>query len=160
MNNKRILLSGTFVSLVLLCLLTLSVQATTPSAETAQTRTGITDPDQIITMNQIALPDKHVWFNDSNFGVNTVRIDDGMARGSFTTHEYSQLQAFSADSSHILYFNGENGYVIRRLSDFTLLNIDTSEWKRRQMASNPSQHHHPLRQQRRYHHPHPKYQHQ
>jgi len=74
------------------------------------------------------LPAKGVPFEEPIFGTTLMRVTDQTDQGSYATHEYSQLQAFSPSNEYMLLSEDDN-YVVRRTSDLILVQgIDSSEW--------------------------------
>lgn len=89
---------------------------------------GVTDPTQILTPAPLPLQPVGTPFMDPVFDTSLRRVSNTSDSGGFETQTYSQLQAFSSDNAYIL-LSGSNGYVIRRLSDLSLVaGLDTSEW--------------------------------
>jgi hypothetical protein len=94
----------------------------------AQT-TGLADPTRVVMQPPLSAPPVGTPFADPVFATRLRRLDDASTRGSFSTHEYSQLQAFSADSSHVLLLDGAAGYVVRRVDTLApVTHLDTSGW--------------------------------
>ena len=89
---------------------------------------GITDPTRIVPLVTMPKPQPGVPFIDPSFGTTVVRVSDASDHGRFESHIYSQLQAFSVGNEYLL-LTGSNGYVVRRMSDFSLVeNLNTSTW--------------------------------
>ena len=89
---------------------------------------GLTDPAVVVTPVPLALPPVGQWFSDPAFGTLLRHIGGGMDNSDFTTHIYSQLQAFSVGNTYVLLIDGQNGYHVRRLSDLALMPLNTGEW--------------------------------
>jgi hypothetical protein len=66
-------------------------------------------------------------FTDATYGTTLYRATDATSQGSFGTHIYSQLQAFSDDNRYILLIEDE-GYLVRRLNDGALVFDSTASW--------------------------------
>lgn len=103
-----------------------------PSVESLEERTlmttGLTDPNRIVVPAPLPLPAVGSTFTDPTFGTSLRRVSGVSERGGFESQIYSQLQAFSADSAHML-LTGSDGYVVRRSSDFARVGgFDTSNW--------------------------------
>lgn len=77
---------------------------------------GIDDPGAMITPAALPLQPVGVNFTDPAFNTTLRRVSNASDSGGFETQIYSQLQAFSADNAYLL-LTGDNGYVIRRVSD-------------------------------------------
>ena len=76
----------------------------------------------------LPLPEAGQPFHDPTFGVTLVRVSDTSSRGGWESHIYNQLQAFSSDNQYLL-LTGANEYVVRRVSDFTLVEgLETGTW--------------------------------
>lgn len=82
-----------------------------------------TDPTFLTTpIPMTMIPPYNQSYRDPTFGTTIRRITDRAPAG-FGTHTYSQLQAFSPDGQYILLI--EDGvYVVRRLSDLSLVELD------------------------------------
>ena len=97
------------------------VEQTPPPQPPTSLTVGVTDATRTIQVSQLTLQQQGVAFTDPNFGTSIRRASaTSNTAGSFETHTYSQLQAFSSDNAYIL-LNGEPGYMIRRTSDFAIL---------------------------------------
>lgn len=91
-------------------------------------QTGISDPAVVVTVAPLPRPAVGVTVTDPVFGTTLRRISNTSQGSGFETHTYSQLQAFSSDSAYILLV-GDNGYVVRRMSDFGLVGgVNSDEW--------------------------------
>ncbi len=103
---------------------------TTKVFGTQQTEMAITNPTAIITRAPLAAQPVNVPFKDTPFDTWLRRLADASTMDSFSTHEYSQLQAFSADNSYVLLIDGASGsYIVRHMSDLSVVaGIDTSGW--------------------------------
>lgn len=104
----------------------------TPTATPTMTATspdeGITDSDVVVTPADLPLQPVGTPFTDPIFGTTLRRASDASENGSFGTHIYSQLQAFSADSAYALFFENDN-YIVRRVDDLSRVEgLDTSGW--------------------------------
>lgn len=89
---------------------------------------GITDPDAVVTPVALSLQPLGTPFRDPTFGTTLRRVSGTSDSGAFETQIYSQLQAFSVDNVYLL-LAGSEGYVVRRVSDLSLVaGLDTSEW--------------------------------
>src|SRR5688572_3608168 len=89
---------------------------------------ALTNPTQIVTPANIPLQPVGVPFVDPVFNTTLRRVSDTSERGGWESQIYSQLQAFSADNQYLL-LTGSEGYVVRRMSDFSLVQgLDGSEW--------------------------------
>ncbi|NUM47707.1 MAG: hypothetical protein HUU38_23630 [Anaerolineales bacterium] len=88
---------------------------------------GITDPGVILTPAPLSEPGEDVPFTDPAFGTTLRRLAEASEAGSFETHIYSQLQAFSADNVYVLLTRPE-GYLVRRLDNLSGIPLDTAEW--------------------------------
>ena len=88
---------------------------------------GITDPDVILTPAPLSEPGQDVPFADPVFGTTLRRLAEASENGSFETHIYSQLQAFSTDNEYVLLTRPE-GYLVRRLYNLSQVTLDTAEW--------------------------------
>lgn len=87
---------------------------------------GIDDPSLILTPPPLSNPPAGQPITDPVFGTTLMRL---IASGgnNYSTHTYSQLQAFSSDNSHVLLIE-DDWYTVRRMSDLSLVNLDTSSW--------------------------------
>jgi hypothetical protein len=86
------------------------------------------DPLAIITPASISLPAVGAAFADPPFCTQSRRVSNASDRGSFGTHIYSQLQAFSPDNDYVLLIE-DDAYIVRRVSDLSLVSgIDSSTW--------------------------------
>lgn len=100
--------------------------ATVPTA--TPTGVGISDPAVVLTPAPLPLPPVGTPFVDPAFGTSLRRVSDASAGGSFGTHIYSQLQAFSSDNAYLLLIENDD-YVVRRVGDLSLVTgLDTAEW--------------------------------
>ncbi|MBI5267037.1 MAG: hypothetical protein HY851_07380 [candidate division Zixibacteria bacterium] len=84
---------------------------------------GISDPTRVLPVGGLTWSAVGVRVTDSIFGTTVRRITDRVATGGFSTHIYSQLQAFSGDSQYVL-LTGDDGYTVRRLSNLSLATVD------------------------------------
>lgn len=91
-------------------------------------QTDPNDPDAVHELVPQAHPLLGETFIDPVFGNSLRRVSDASERGSFGTHIYSQLQAFSDDNAYILLIE-DGAYVVRRLDDLSLVeDLDTASW--------------------------------
>lgn len=97
---------------------------TTGSTALAQ---GITDKSLVLQRQSLALPAAGVPVVDPVFGTTLRRFTDRTDNGGYATPVYSQLQAFSYDNDYIL-LNENDDYVIRRMSDRSVVSGLTLEW--------------------------------
>lgn len=89
----------------------------------------ITDPTVVLNPVPMRALPVGTPFVTPPFATQVRRLANASETGSFSTQEYSQLQAFSADSQHVLLIDGTSGYEIRHVDTLTkLANIDTSSW--------------------------------
>jgi len=89
---------------------------------------GITNPNLIVTPAALPLQPVGTPFVDPVFGTTLRRVSNISDGGGFETQEYSQLQAFSSDNAYAL-LTGSSGYVVRRVSDLSLVSsLDTAGW--------------------------------
>jgi hypothetical protein len=87
-----------------------------------------TNPALIVTPAALSLQPVGTLFTASGFCTTLRRVSNTSDSGGFETHEYSQLQAFSSDNVYLL-LDGSNGFVVRRVSDLSLVTgLDTSGW--------------------------------
>lgn len=99
-----------------------------PDAPIGIAASGITDPNLVLTPAPLSLQPVGTPFVDPVFGTTLRRVSNTSDSGGFETQEYSQLQAFSSDNAYIL-LDGTNGFVVRRMSNFSLVTgLDTSNW--------------------------------
>jgi hypothetical protein len=90
--------------------------------------TGIDDPTIVVEPSSLPLQPVDVPFIDPSFRTTLRRITDASDTGSFATHIYSQLQAFSLDDVYLLLIEADS-YIVRRLDDLSLVaGLDTSSW--------------------------------
>jgi hypothetical protein len=90
----------------------------------AQNSVGITDGNAIVPLQTMGLPALNSPIVDSAFNNTLIRrITNYMDSGAWGAHIYSQLQAFSPDSSHVIVI--ENGFYIvkNRISLMTVLEL-------------------------------------
>ncbi|MEE8391784.1 MAG: hypothetical protein V3S14_13450 [Anaerolineae bacterium] len=100
----------------------------TPAATLPSGSGGITDPDLIVTPAALPLQPVGTPFVDPVFDITLRRVSNTSDSGGFETQIYNQLQAFSSDNVYLL-LDGSNGFVIRRVSDLSLVTgLDTSGW--------------------------------
>ena len=109
--------------MALAVILVLAVRAAGEQRATA----GITDPMTVVEPDPLAPPPLHAPVVDPAFGSSIRRVTDATAAGSFGTHIYSQLQAFTTDNAYLLLID-QDRYVVRRVLDLVQLPLDTSEW--------------------------------
>jgi hypothetical protein len=89
---------------------------------------GITDPTVVVTPAPLPLQPAGTPFVDPVFVTTLRRVSNTSDGSGFETHIYSQLQAFSSDNVYLL-LTGSSGYVVRRVSDLSLVfGLDTSAW--------------------------------
>ncbi|MCB9134494.1 MAG: hypothetical protein H6636_03650 [Anaerolineales bacterium] len=88
---------------------------------------GISDPNAVLTPVPIPAPAQDVPFTDPAFGTTLRRLAVASENGSFETHIYSQLQAFSEDNKYVLLTNPD-AYLVRRLDNLSAIPLDTAEW--------------------------------
>ena len=116
--------TGLLIGLTLLLLYGLLFSAGNAGAETA----GITDPAVVVTPAAFPRPSVGAAVADPVFGTTVRRVSNTSEGNGWETQTYSQLQAFSSDSQYILLV-GEEGYIVRRMSDFSLVpGVDSSQW--------------------------------
>lgn len=105
----------------------LSVSIGCVSAEKVQAG-GITDPTLILTPAPLPLQPVSTPFVDPVFNTTLRRVSNTSVNGGFETPIYNQLQAFSSDNTYLL-LDGSNGFVVRRVDDFSLVTgLATSGW--------------------------------
>ena len=93
---------------------------------------GIDDPEAILEPAPLPPQPVGVPFLDPVFGTTITRLSDASDSTGFSTHIYSQLQAFSSDNQYLLLIEN-SAYVARRLNDLTLVaGLDSSRWNGRQ----------------------------
>ena len=108
--------------------LTLAVSHTTAGPEAAaQAGALLTDPNVVLQPDVLSPPPLHAPVIDPLFGTTIRRVTDAAAGGSFGTHIYSQLQAFSSDNAYLLLIDSDQ-YVVRRVSDLVTMPLDSTEW--------------------------------
>ena len=89
---------------------------------------GITDPSLVVTPAPLPLQPAGVPFVDPAFGTTLRRVSNASDGSGYSTHIYSQLQAFSSDNVYILLIESDN-YVVRRTDNLSLVTgLDTSGW--------------------------------
>lgn len=88
---------------------------------------GITAKSLVLQLQSLALPAAGAAVNDPVFGTTLRRFTDRTDNGGYATPVYSQLQAFSYDNDYIL-LNENDDYVIRRMSDRSVIRGLTLEW--------------------------------
>jgi len=107
---------------------TLTSTPTVTATPTTGSSGGITDPALVFTPAALPLQLVGTPFVDPVFGTTLRRVSNTSDNGGFETHIYSQLQAFSSDDAYLL-LDGSNGFVVRRVSDLSLVaGLDTSQW--------------------------------
>lgn len=110
----------------LLCVLCLLLFGAALSARTQSV--GITDPARILNPASVPLQSAGATFLDPVFGSTLRRVTSASDSGSFATHVYSQLQAFSSDNFYLLLIE-RDGYAVRRINDLSKVEgLDTSGW--------------------------------
>lgn len=88
---------------------------------------GISDPTLRVRTSDLRKPPRGARVIEPDFKTTLRRMTNASRLGSFGTHIYSQLQAFSADDTYVLLIDRDE-YVVRRMSDLTKAPLDTSEW--------------------------------
>lgn len=89
---------------------------------------GINDPNLILPPASLPLQPVSTPFVDPVFNTTMLRVSNTSVNGGFETQIYNQLQAFSSDNTYLL-LDGSNGFVVRRVDDFSLVTgLDTSGW--------------------------------
>lgn len=87
------------------------------------------DPNIIVDIAALEQPAVGETITDPTFCTTLRRVSDASARGSFETQEYSQLQAISADNQYILLLTPDEGYMVRRMADFSRVEaVVDGEW--------------------------------
>ncbi|NDJ85736.1 MAG: hypothetical protein GYB66_07610 [Chloroflexi bacterium] len=87
------------------------------------------DPSVIAQQPDVALPPVGQPFEDPRFCTTLRRVSDASERDGFETQEYSQLQAFSQDNAYLLLLSGQDGYIVRQMSDFSRVEgLAGNEW--------------------------------
>jgi len=127
MKGKHLFASGRWLlaSLPLLAIWTVLLLLT---GNAGAEEDGITDPAVVVTVASLPRPAVGVAVTDPVFGTTIRRVSNRSESGGFETQTYSQLQAFSSDSVYLLLV-GDNGYVVRRMSDFGLVGgVNSDEW--------------------------------
>ena len=79
---------------------------------------GITtlEPLNIQSLGLGRYPNVRETYTDPVFGTSLLRFTDATDRNDYANHDYSQLQAFSADSEYII-VNEADGTTVRRVAD-------------------------------------------
>src|SRR3989344_4216290 len=72
---------------------------------------GVTDASAVFKVANLGLPQLGVSFQDPTFGTNLIRLGNAKP-GEMFRHEYSQLQAFNADSSLVLINTGDGAFEV------------------------------------------------
>ncbi|NDJ76667.1 MAG: hypothetical protein GYB65_10445 [Chloroflexi bacterium] len=89
----------------------------------------VDDLDLIVAQGDLPLPTVGETVYDPAFCTPLRRVSDTSDRGAFETQEYSQLGAFSRDNAYVLLLSSEEGYVVRRLDDFSRVEgLETGTW--------------------------------
>ncbi len=87
------------------------------------------DPELIVPLTDWALPTVRETVSDPAFCTPLRRVSAASDQGDFETHEYSQLQAFSADNAYVLLLDGDAGYAVRRVDDLSAVEgLETWTW--------------------------------
>ncbi|MFQ5857372.1 MAG: LamG-like jellyroll fold domain-containing protein [Anaerolineae bacterium] len=103
-----------------------STATPTPTGPTPTPNVGLSDSDVVVTPAPLPLQPVGTPFTDPVFGTTLRRVSN--AGGSFGTHIYSQLQAFSSDNAYLLLIENRD-YVVSRVEDLSLVaGLDTAEW--------------------------------
>ncbi|MCD4686638.1 MAG: hypothetical protein K8S97_11950 [Anaerolineae bacterium] len=118
--------------LMLFALVLSLCRAPFPNAVRSQDDPGCidrTDPTLVVQPPELPLPEAGVPFTDPVFCTTLRRVSNASASGDFETHEYSQLQAFSADNAYVLLLAGDAGTIVRRVDDLSVVEgLDTGTW--------------------------------
>jgi hypothetical protein len=102
--------------------------ATLAASDFATSCVDHTNPALIVTPAVQSLQPVGTPFTAPGFCTTLRRVSNTSDSGDFETHMYSQLQAFSSDNVYLL-LDGSNGFVIRRVSDLSLVTgLNTSGW--------------------------------
>jgi len=98
----------------------------------AQNSVGVTDGAAVIPLQSVGMPAVNTPFLDPAFNNTSIRRITGfMDSGEWGAHVYSQLQAFSPDSSHIIVIESGTYTVKNRMTLATVLvlnDINAPRW--------------------------------